>query len=78
MPYYKKDPNPNNLTTREYIVRYKEYSEVKKITLQLDIETALEDATKLLSAYQLISIIYKDYKSHVGIVYSKHGIDFWK
>ena len=78
MPYYKKDPNPNNLTTREYIVRYKEYAEVKKITLQLNIATALEDATKLLSAYILISIIYKDYKSHVGIVYSKHGIDFWK
>jgi len=78
MPYYKKDPNPNNLTTREYIVRYKEYAEVKKITLQLNIATALEDVTKLLSAYILISIIYKDYKSHVGIVYSKHGIDFWK
>ena len=78
MPYYKKDPNPNNLTTREYIVRYKEYAEVKKITLQLNIATALEDATKLLSAYILISIIYKDYKSHVGIVYSKHGIECWK
>jgi|TARA_R110000822_G_scaffold260268_1_gene385238 hypothetical protein len=78
MTYYKKDPNPNNLTTREYIVRYKEYAEVKKITLQLAVATALEDATKLLSAYTLTSIIYKDYKSHVGIVYSRHGPECWR
>tara|TARA_R110002096_G_scaffold38856_1_gene106863 strand:+ start:1689 stop:1925 length:237 start_codon:yes stop_codon:yes gene_type:complete len=78
MSYYKKDPNPNDLTTREYIVRYKDYAEVKKITLQLNIATALEDATKLLSAYILQSIVYKDYKSHVAVVYSKHGLEFWK
>lgn len=78
MAYYKKDPNPNNLITREYIVRYTDRTDPKKITLQLNIATAVEDATKLLSAYILQSIVYKDYKNHVGIVYSRHGPDFWR